>query len=315
MMISQSSGGSARLAGRGRAIAAFAAAAWLALAPLAQAADKTFATAEDAAAALVQAAKAHDRAAILAVLGNAATWIFSGDATADRAGAARFVSDYEAKHALAGSGDRLTLTIGKEDYPFAFPIVKTGKRWRFDTAAGKEELLKRRIGENELDTINVLRAIVDAEREYAARNPAGTAVPEYAMKFASSPGKRDGLYWPVKEGEPPSPLGALVASAAAEGYKRGKEPAPFHGYYYRLLAGQTPNAKSGAVDYVVRGRAIAGFAAIAYPAKYGNSGVMTFIVNHDGTIYQADLGPSTAATASKTRRFDPGKGWTPVAAS
>jgi|KBSMisStandDraft_5_1062788.scaffolds.fasta_scaffold18722_4 Protein of unknown function (DUF2950) len=304
--------GEVRRRGCAGAVAALAV-AWLALAPMAQAADRTFASADDAVAALVQAAKANDHAAILAVLGNASTWVFSGDAPADRAALERFVSDYDAKHTLATSGDRVTLTLGKEDDPFAFPIVKSGDRWRFDTEAGKEELLKRRVGRNELDTIRVLGAIVDAEREYAERNPAGGSAPQYAMKFASSPGKRDGLYWPVKEGEPPSPLGALVAAAAGQGYQKSKEPAPFHGYYYRMLSGQTANAKSGAVDYVVRGRAIGGFAAIAYPAKYGNTGVMTFIVNHDGTVYQSDLGPETAAKAAKVKRFDPGKGWAPVA--
>ena len=246
---------------------------------------------------------------------NVSTWISSGDATADRAGWARFVAAYDAKHALVGSGDKLTLTIGPDDYPFPFPLVKTGDRWRFDTAAGKDELLKRRIGSNELETINVLQAIVDAQREYAALNPTGAKVPQYATKIASSPGKRDGLYWPVKAGEAQSPLGGLVASAAAEGYAKGKGgPTPFHGYYYRLLKGQTANTKSGAIDYVVRGRAIGGFAVIAYPAKYGNSGVMSFMVNHDGTVYQADLGPSTAAKASAMQRFDPGGGWTAVPA-
>ncbi len=295
--------------------AALLAAVWLGAFAPARAAEKTFATADDAAAALVQAVKADNRAAILAVLGNASTWISSGDATADRAAAARFVAAYETTHALAGSGDKLTLTIGADDHPFAFPLVKDGDRWRFDTAAGKDELLRRRVGGNELETINVLQAIVDAQREYAALNPTGAKVPQYATRITSSPGKRDGLYWPVKAGEAPSPLGGLIASAAAEGYAKGKGgPRPFHGYYYRLLKGQTANAKSGAVDYVVHGRAIGGYAVIAYPAKYGNSGVMSFIVNHDGTIYQADLGPSTAGKAAAMQRFDPGPGWTPVAA-
>jgi hypothetical protein len=278
-------------------------------------AQKTYASPEDAASALAQAVKAHDRAATLAALGNAGDWISSGDAAADRATGARFVAAYETKHAIVRDGDKATLTIGNDDYPFAFPIVKSGERWRFDTAAGKEELLARRIGENELDAIKVLQAIVDAEHDYASEDRNGDGVLAYAQKFASSPGKRDGLYWPAKAGEPSSPLGVLVARASGEGYRKNeKGPTPFHGYHYRMLRGQGKNAESGALDYVVRGRGIGGFAVVAYPARYGNSGIMTFIVNQDGKIYQKDLGPTTQAQAGKMQRFDPGKGWSPVKA-
>jgi hypothetical protein len=288
----------------------FATGAWAA-AP----AQQTFASPEDAAAALVQAVKAHKRADILSVLGNAAEWISSGDATADRAAGDRFVAAYETKHAVQRDGDKAKLTVGNDDYPFAFPLVTSGERWRFDTAAGKDELLARRIGQNELDAIKVLQAIVDAQREYASADRNGDGVLAYAQKFASSPGKRDGLYWPTKAGEPTSPLGALVVRASGEGYKKQeKGPTPFHGYYYRLLKGQGSNAAGGAFDYVVKGRAIGGYAVIAYPAKYGNSGIMTFMVNQDGKVYQADLGPNTQAQASKLQRFDPGKGWNPVSA-
>ena len=276
--------------------------------------QKTYASPEDAAAALVQAVKVHNRADVLAVLGNAAEWISSGDAVADRAAGDRFVAAYEAKHAITRDGDRANLTIGADDFPFAFPIVKSGERWRFDTAAGKDEMLARRIGQNELDAIKVLQAIVDAQLEYASADRNGDGVLAYAQKFTSSPGKRDGLYWPTKAGEAASPLGAVVARASGEGYvKQAQGLTPFHGYYYRLLKGQGKNAASGALDYVVRGRAIGGFAAVAWPARYGNSGIMTFIVNQDGKVYQADLGPSTQAKASKLQRFDPDKGWTPVA--
>ena len=159
----------------------------------------------------------------------------------------------------------------------------------------------------------MLQAIVDAEQEYASEDRAGDGVLAYAQRIASRPGKRDGLYWPAKAGEPESPLGVLVAQAAGEGYKQSdKPPTPYHGYLYRMLKGQGKNAESGAFDYVVRGRGIAGFAVVAYPAKYGNSGIMTFIVNQDGKIYQADLGPETKAKAEGMQRFDPGKGWAAV---
>ena len=268
---------------------------------------------EDAATALVQAVKAHDRAATLAVLGNVGDWISSGDKVADRATGERFVAAYDAKHTITREGDSAKLVIGNDDFPFAFPIVKNGERWHFDTAAGKDELLARRIGENELDTIKVMQAIVDAQREYSSVDRNGDGVLDYAQKFASSPGKHDGLYWRTKTGERASPLGELVVQAAGQGYaKSDKGPTPFHGYYYRMLKGQGKSAESGALDYVVKGRAIGGFAAVAYPAKYGNSGIMTFIVNQDGKVYQADLGPKSAEQAGKMQRFDPDKAWSQV---
>jgi len=291
--------------------AVFAAVAAHAAAP----AQKTFGSPEDAASALVQALKAHDRAAMLAVLGNAGEWISSGDATADRAAADKFVADYEKKHSIARDGDKATLVVGDEDYPFAFPIVKQGDAWHYDTAAGKEELLARRIGQNELDAIKVLQAIGDAQRDYASADRNGDGVLDYAQKFASSPGKHDGLYWPTNAGEPASPLGPLVAYATGQGYKKNEKgsPSPFHGYFYRMLKGQGKSAEGGALDYVVKGRQIGGYAVIAYPAKYGNSGIMTFMVNQDGKVYQADLGPATQAKAGKIQVFDPGEGWAAVA--
>ena len=283
-------------------------AAALAVAP----AQRTFASAEDAASALVQAVKAHDRTAVLAVLGNGAeTTLSSGDTAADRAAAERFVATYEAKHKLASEGDaKATLTLGDDDWPFAFPLVKTGTGWRFDTEAGKTEMLARRIGENELAAINVMLAIVDAQRDYASADRNKDRVREYARRFASTPGKKDGLYWATSAGEAPSPLGPLAARAAREGYQKSDTPQPYHGYYFRILTGQGANAKGGALDYIIRGHMIGGFAAVAYPAKYANSGVMTFIVNHDGTVYQRDLGPQTPALAGAITRFDPGPGWT-----
>ena len=275
--------------------------------------QKTYASPEEAVTALVKAVKAHDRSAILAALGNAGTWISSGDPVADRATGDRFAAAYDAKHSIAESGDTALLVLGNDDYPFAFPIVKKGDRWRFDTDAGKEEMLARRIGQNELEAIKVLQAIVDAQFEYASKDRNGDGVLDYAQKFASSPGKHDGLYWPTKAGEEQSPLGALVAEAAGQGYKSKQSgPTPYHGYYYRLLKGQGKSAQSGALDYVVHGRAIGGFAVVAYPAKYASSGIMTFIVNQDGKIYQADLGPSTGSKASAMGQYDPGEGWSPV---
>ncbi|MGE5088612.1 MAG: DUF2950 domain-containing protein [Candidatus Levyibacteriota bacterium] len=278
-------------------------------------AQRSFASADDAAGALVQAVKARDRNAMLAILGaDAGSWISSGDVAADREAAERFVAAYDQKHAIAPDGEtRATLEVGPDDWPFAFPLVKTGERWRFDTKAGKTELLARRIGANELAVINVMLAIVDAEHDYASADHNRNGVPEYAGKFMSSPGKQDGLYWPTKAGEPPSPLGPLVTQATAEGYRKSsKGPTPYHGYYFRMLNGQGPHAKGGAFNYVVRGWRIGGFAAIAYPAKYDNSGVMTFMVNHDGVVYQKDLGPETAKIARGITRFDPGPGWTPT---
>ncbi len=278
-------------------------------------AQKSYASPEDAVTALVQGVRANDRSAKLTVLGDATGFLSSGDAAADRATAARFVAKYDVKHTIVRDGDKATLTIGDDDYPFAFPIVKSGELWRFDTAAGKDEMLARRIGANELDAIKVMQAIVDAQREYASEDRNGDGVLDYAQKFASSPGKHDGLYWKTGAGEPASPMGVLAARAAADGYRKNeKGPAPFHGYMYRMLKGQTGSAESGALDYVVKGRAIGGFAVIAWPAKYGNSGIMTFIVNQDGKVYQADLGPETSTRAGAVQRFDPGKSWSQVKA-
>ena len=277
-------------------------------------AQRSYASPDEAAAALVQAVRARDKAALVAILGPGSNeWVTSGDADADRATAERFVSQFDEKHSISPDGDkRATLTVGADDWPFAFPLVRTGQRWRFDTEAGKTEMLARRIGENELAVINVMLAIVDAEREYASADRNENGVREYTSKFKSAPGKHDGLYWPTADGEPPSPLGPLVSQAAGAGYAKqgGDAQRAYHGYHFRLLTGQGSHAKGGALDYVLKGRMIGGFAAIAYPARYGNSGVMTFIVNHDGVVYQRDLGPDTAAKARAITRFDPGPGWT-----
>ncbi|RZA27358.1 MAG: DUF2950 domain-containing protein [Lysobacteraceae bacterium] len=276
--------------------------------------QRHFASPEEAAQALVQAVKAQDRAATLAVLGQGASaWISSGDEAADRAMVARFIEAYDARHDLVRKGARATLTLGPDDFLFAFPIVSDGKRWRFDTTAGKTEMLARRIGENELSAIKVLQAIVDAQMDYASADRDGDGVVAYARKFVSSPGKQDGLYWPAAPGQPDSPLGELLARASSEGYQASADkPTPYHGYYYRLLGRQGKDAPSGALEYVVGGRAIGGFAVVAYPARYGNSGIMSFIVNQDGKIHQADLGPDTQAKALKMQEYNPAKPWSPV---
>jgi len=269
---------------------------------------KTFGTPEEAAAALVAAVKSGDSKATLAILGGDAKPILeSGDKVADKAAGARFVSLYETANKIDKSGDeKAVLSVGKDAWPFPIPLAKDAAGWHFDTAAGKEEILNRRIGRNELDAMQAMLAYGDAQREYYALNPQQDKMLQYAQKFVSAQGKRDGLYYPTKEGEPRSPLGPLFDKAKAQGYEHG---GGYHGYRYRILKAQGPDAKGGAYDYVVRGRMIGGFALVAWPVSYGNSGVMTFIVNHDGTVYEKDLGPDTATAAAKITKFNPDKTW------
>jgi Protein of unknown function (DUF2950) len=278
----------------------------------ASAKQKSFPTPEEGVQALLEAAQRHDQTTLLAVLGpEAKSLVSTGDPVSDRASNERFVKAYEEAHTLVQSGDtKVVLQIGKDEWPFPIPLIKDSAGWRFDTQAGKEELLNRRIGRNELDVIQVCLAYVDAQREYYMRNPLNSALLQYASKLISTKGKRDGLYWETSADEPPSPLGPLVAQARREGYKRAAgKPTPYHGYYYKMLTGQGPDAPGGAYDYVVRGAMIGGFALVAYPAQYGSSGIMTFIVNHDGVVYEKDLGPNTAATAQSMTKFNPDKTW------
>jgi hypothetical protein len=206
------------------------------------------------------------------------------------------------------------LEVGPDGWPFPVPIVKNGSSWFFDTAAGKEELLNRRIGRNELDVLKAMRAYVEAQREYASKDRNGDEVLQYAQRLASSPGKKDGLYWPLDLDGEMSPLGPLVAEAQTEGYHpqvKGQEQtrAPFHGYYFKILTQQGSNAPGGKYSYIINGRMIAGFALIAWPAEYGTSGVMTFIVNQQGRVYQRDLGDKTDELAPTMNTYDPGTGW------
>jgi hypothetical protein len=239
--------------------------------------------------------------------------VSSGDAVEDQRAREAFLRAYDAAHRLEAGGGKIVLYVGADNFPFPIPVVPDGASWRFDTAAGREEILDRRIGRNELNAIQVCLAYVDAQREYYARERKQGEVHEYAQRLGSSAGKRDGLYWDAKPGEEASPFGPLVAKARAEGYSRGGTQSPYHGYYYRILTGQGPDAPDGPSDYVAGGHMIGGFGLVAFPAQYGASGVMTFIVNHDGVVYQKDLGPTTAAQARQMKLFDPDKGWHKVA--
>lgn len=277
----------------------------------AQAKQKTFGTPEAAVVALVQALRDNSEKDLLAILGpGSEALISSGDKVEDREQSTQFIRHYDEKNLLENAGDRkIILHVGNNDWPFPIPIVKTGKVWLFDTKMGKEEILSRRIGRNELNTIQTCLAIVDAEREYATRDRDGSGLLEYAQKFFSDKGKKNGLYWEVKQGEEPSPLGLLVAKAQGEGHKKGAKPAPYDGYFFRILTAQGKDSNGGAYSYLVKGKMIGGFALVAYPASYGVSGVKTFIVNHEGVVYQKDLGPDTAKKAKSIRDFNPDKTW------
>lgn len=296
------------------------AARWLILAaalfPVASfAADAgSFPTPQAAVDALVAAVKAGSTDGIVAVLGGEGRELASsGDAVADGAARQRFTTAYDESHELKEEdSSRAVLIIGKDAFPFPIPIVAAAGAWHFDTPAGVEEILDRRIGENELAAIEVLRAYVDAQREYAESDHDGKG-PQYAQRLLSSEGKRDGLYWPAAENEPPSPFGPLIAEAQSVGYrKQADSPQPYHGYLFRILTSQGKDATGGARDYVVGGRMIGGFGLIATPAEYGNSGVKTFLVNQDGVVFEKDLGPETSSLAAAVTSFNPDAGWTKV---
>jgi hypothetical protein len=273
---------------------------------------KRFASAEEASKALVATLRTGDVKALIGVLGSESrSLVSSGDAVSDRQLREKFLQAYDAGNRLIPYGTYSVLQVGTDNWPFPIPIVKDGERWHFDVSEGREEIIARRIGRNELYTMQTCLAYVDAQREYYSEDRNGAGILEYAQKFASTPGKRDGLYWPTKDGEPLSPLGALVARARAEGYRRDESggPTPLHGYMYRILTAQGPAAPDGAYDYIAKGHMIAGFALVAFPAQYGTSGVMTFIVNHDGVVYEKDLGPKTRDLARAMKKFDPDTTW------
>jgi hypothetical protein len=271
--------------------------------------QKSFPSAEAAVKAAVAAAKANDDKELLAIFGaEAKDLISSGDPVADKQRRERFLAAYNEKNRIAQEGEHSVVMVGKDDWPFPIPLVKKADSWVFDTAKGREEILNRRIGDNELSAIQVSLAYFDAQREYAQKDRDGDGLLEYAQKFHSDPGKKNGLYWEAKTGEEVSPLGAFAVRAAKEGYvqkAQADKPAPYHGYYYRILSAQGKDAPGGAYSYVVKGNMIGGFALVAYPAEYGNSGVMSFIINHDGKVFQKDLGKNTASIAQNMKEYNP----------
>jgi hypothetical protein len=294
----------------------------------AQGKQSLFATPEEAQQALVNASKAKDRAALAEIFGPDYDKLLSGDPVQDNHELEQFAAalDQSAKLQPASGGEKVTLTIGPDNWPFPIPIVKQGDKWRFDTAAGMEELLNRRVGENELSAIATCRAYVLAQWEYFTEGDHDNdGVAEYAQHFSSSPGQKDGLYWETPEGEKPSPMGAFVAAARLEGYtntgkgrqapaaqEKDKAPhqrTPHHGYYFKILKSQGPHAPGGKYNYIINGNMIAGYALLAYPDKWGSSGVMTFIVNQQGRVYQKNLGADTAKIAAGIKDYDPDATW------
>jgi DUF2950 family protein len=274
-------------------------------------AQQAFKTPDEAASALAGAAKAGDPKAIVTVLGpDGADIVSSGDPVADAATREKFVAAYDAKHQITMEGDnKAIVVIGQEDFPLPIPLLRKDGAWRFDTAAGRQEILFRRIGKNELDAIQSSLAYVDAQNEYADKDRTGAGKGLYAQRIISSPGKKDGLYWPDAPNSDASPLGELIANATAQGYRTGGGRTPYHGYYFKILDKQGAAAPSGELEYVVKGKMIGGFALVAYPAEYRNSGVMTFIVNHNGIVYEKDLGPRTAELAQRMTAYNPDSSW------
>jgi hypothetical protein len=275
-----------------------------------------FATVGQAMDTLLAAANAGDGDTLARVFGPDSEEILSsGDPVADEAARAQFVEAAGARICFESpEPDRIVFSIGVDDWPFPIPLVKDDSGWRFDAAAGKEEILNRRIGRNELNAIAVARAYVDAQEEYAASDPTGEGVRQYAQRILSSPGGKDGLYWSAEEDEPESPFGPLIAAAVDQGYQPGESARaePYYGYYFRPLTAQGASAPGGAKNYIEDGRMTKGFALIAYPAEYGNSGIMTFLVNNRDIVFQKDLGDDTRTIASEITEYAPDKTWEPV---
>jgi hypothetical protein len=275
---------------------------------------KTFPTYRAAASAFVAAQRANDTAALTSILGAKAQELMtSGDPAQDDAARLSFIKRYDEAHALVRvATDKVMLRIGASSWELPFPIERVEGAWHFDAEEGAQELAYRRIGRNELDAIKVCGALHDAQKAYAAAAHDGNPAGIYAQRFRSKPGTENGLYWEVKDGENPSPTGALVAEATNEtddGAQQIRRPVPFHGYYYRILKAQGAHAKGGAKDYVVDGKMTGGFAFIAYPAEYRSSGVMTLIIGEQGLVYQKDLGPTTEENAKGMTAYDPDETW------
>jgi len=274
---------------------------------------KAFASPDEASNALLEAAKASDADALLAIFGpDSKDIISSGDPVQDKNGVQAFAASYGVMHRWRKLPDGAQmLLVGADNYSLPIPLKKNGNgQWFFDTAAGKDEVLSRRVGRNELAIIDVCEAVADAQAEYFSQPRGGETTNQYATKFLSDPGKQNGLYWESATGQPQSPLGPLAAFAASEGYSaKPNAQVAFHGYYFRMLKSQTDKAPGGAKEYVVDGKMVGGFAFVAYPAEYGNSGVMTFIINQDGVLLEKDLGKTTTETASAMNAFDPDPAW------
>lgn len=278
--------------------------------------EKTFASPGEAVLALYNAAKSNDSQTLTAIFGsNSGDILHTGDDVADKNMASNFIARYDQMHRVVIEPDgTATLYTGAKNWPFPISIVKNGNgAWYFDTEAGKKEILYRRIGTNENDAIDILHSLVGAQQDYASESHDGDATKQYAQKFVSDQGKQNGLFWKTSDNEPPSPIGPLLVSAASEGYnvQQGQQT-PYHGYYYRILTKQGAAAKGGTRDYMVNGKLSRGFAFVAYPAEYRNSGVMTFIVNQDGVVYEKDLGTDTAKIAAAMTEYDPDNTWSPA---
>ena len=280
----------------------------------ADAPQRDFATPEQAIDALIAAVRSNDQHAQLRILGpSGEKLIHSGDRVADRAGRRRLIEAYEAAHRIEVEAASATLIVGQEDWALPIPVVKQSERWHFDTQASAQKIIDRRVGRNELNVIEVCRAYLAAQREYASRDRLGDGLHEYAQSFESHAGLHDGLYWEAAASEEQSPLGPLAASAHAEGYPgeglHGRR-SPYHGYYFRILKSQGNHAPGGARNYLVGGHMTGGFALLGFPAKWGDSGVMTFMVNQDGIVFQKNLGPDTEQLAREITQYDPDLSWT-----
>lgn len=277
---------------------------------------RIFGTPEEAGSALQAAAQSGDEGSLVEIFGpDSKKIISSGDAVQDKNTVRAFTEAYDVMHRWRTMADGAqTLIVGADNFPFPIPLKKNGNsQWFFDTNAGKEEILNRRIGRNELAIIDVCEAVAEAQGEYFSQLRNGETEKQYALKFISDPGKENGLYWESSAGQPESPLGPLVAFAATEGYSAKQNAhAPFQGYYFHMLQGQTDHAPGGAKDYLVGGKMVGGFAFVAYPGEYGNSGVMTFMINQDGVLLQKDLGSKTAETVTAMSKFDPDATWSTV---
>jgi hypothetical protein len=278
--------------------------------------QRHFSSPDEAVRALVAAAKAGDRPSVDEIFGPGVKELMSGDPKQDAiefAAFAKFLGQYA--HWVRKADDRFVLNIGAQNWPMPIPLVRRDGLWFFDTAAGKDEVINRRIGKDEITAMGVCRAYVDAQREYASEDRDGSGVFKYAQKMRSTPGERDGLYWRASPDDDQSPLGPLVAEARAEGYTRKTDegqPQPFHGYLFMILTAQGPAAPGGGYSYIINGNLIAGFALVAYPAHWGESGVMTFIVNQWGKVYECNLGAQSAEIAAAMTEFNPDRDWTPV---